>query len=180
MPSDDRGRQPVLISVGGLPATGKTTVARSLAMTLRGAYVRIDTVETAIGTAEGRFADTNGWEHPPGYLVGYAVVSDQLRNGIHVVAESVNAGEATRVAWRDTGLQASARFLDVEIVCSDPIEHRRRAEERVVDVVGLELPSWGQIRDREYAPWERDRLVVDTAVLNVDESVELIRATIET
>src|SRR5699024_676845 len=131
-------------------------------------------------TAVGRFADTNGWERPPGYLVGYAVASDQLRNGIDVVAESVNAGKATRAAWRDAGLQVSARVLEVDIVCSDPVEHRRRAEERVVDVPGLELPSWDQIRDREYAPWERDRLVVDTAVLNVDESVEFIRATIET
>jgi len=65
-PVDVRDRQPVLICVGGLPATGKTTIARKLAAELGAPYVRIDTIETAVGRAEGRFAETNGWELPPG------------------------------------------------------------------------------------------------------------------
>lgn len=178
-PIDVRNRQPVLICVGGLPATGKTTIARKLAAELGAAFVRIDSIETAIGRAEGRFEKTNGWELPPGYLVGYKVAADQLRNGVDVVAESVNPLRVSRDAWRDVGLAAGARVVEVEVVCSDATEHRRRAEARVLDDPGLSKPSWEEIGSREYHSWERDRLVVDTATLNVDESVQLVRGTVE-
>ena len=168
--------RPVLISVGGLPATGKTTVARALAAGLRAAYVRIDSIETAISRAEGQFEKTNGWDLPPGYLVGYDVAADQLRNGLDVVAESVNPLLVSRDAWRDTGIRAGARVIEVEVVCSDLDEHRRRAETRVLDVAGLANPTWEQITKREYAIWDRDRVVVDTAILDVGQSTELIRA----
>lgn len=178
-PLDVRNRQPVLICVGGLPATGKTTIARKLAAELGAAYVRIDTIEAAIAQAEGRFEETNGWELPPGYVVGYGVAADQLRNGVDVVAESVNPLRVSRDAWRVAGLNAGARVVEVEIVCSDSAEHRRRAEDRDLDIPGLAKPSWEQISNREYHSWERNRLVVDTAMLNVDESVQLIRKTLE-
>src|SRR5680860_1113444 len=102
---DELSRTPLLLVVGGLPATGKTTVARALAGALRAAYVRIDTIEAAIGRAEGRAQHTNGWELPPGYLVGYEVAADQLRNDLDVVAESVNPVRDSRDAWRDTGVR---------------------------------------------------------------------------
>jgi hypothetical protein len=35
---------------------------------------------------------------------------------------------------------------------------------------------WPEIVDREYEPWTRDRLVVDTARLSVDEAVAVIEA----
>lgn len=57
-------RKPVPICIGGLPVTGETTVARTLAAGLRAAYVRIDSIETAIGRAEGRFRQTNGRDLP--------------------------------------------------------------------------------------------------------------------
>lgn len=175
---DVRNRQPVLICVGGLPATGKSTIARRLAADLGAAFVRMDSIETAIGRAEGRFEETNGWELPPGYLVGYEVAADQLRNGVDVVAESVNPIQVSRDAWRQRGLDAGARVVEVEVICSDATEHRRRAEERVLDIPGLAKPTWEQISNREYHSWERQRLVVDTAKLDVDESVHLIRRTV--
>lgn len=164
----------MLIIVGGLPATGKSAVARVLAERLRAAYVRIDSIEAAIDRAEGPARETNGWDAPPGYAVGYAVAADQLRTGLDVVAESVNPLRASRDAWRDAGLQAGAGVLEVEVVCSDANEHRRRAEERVPDIDGLVQPTWEQIADREYERWERDRLVLDTAVLGVDEAVRTL------
>ncbi|MFC9131528.1 hypothetical protein ACFT4A_32480 [Streptomyces sp. NPDC057099] len=55
------------------------------------------------------------------------------------------------------------RSVEVEVVCSDPVEHRRRVMSRSVGIPGLPLPDWQQILDREYEPWDRDRVVVDTA-----------------
>lgn len=172
-PPDNR-HEAVLVCVGGLPATGKTTIARKLAAALRAAYIRIDTIETSIMRAEGRFKSSNEWEQPAGYLVGYELAADQLRIGTNVVAESVNPLCASRDAWRDAGLAAGGTVVEVEVVCSDLREHRRRAEERVLDIPGLANPSWEQIRQREYHSWERDRLVIDTALLNVEQSVQRV------
>lgn len=168
-------RRPVLITFGGLPATGKTTIAQKLAGKLGAVYIRIDTIETAIERSEGRFRRGNGWEAPPGYTVGYDVSADQLRNGLNVIAESVNPLRVTRQAWREIADKSDAEVIEAEIVCSDTTEHQRRAEERILDIPGLANPSWQQITNREYEPWERDHIVIDTATVNIDEAVHLIR-----
>ncbi|WP_222850284.1 AAA family ATPase [Allosaccharopolyspora coralli] len=140
----------------------------------------MDSIETAIRRAEGAAEPSNGWDSPPGYEVGYGVASDQLRNGLDVVAESVNPLQESRDAWRDAGLRTGARVVEVEILCSDVAEHRRRAEERTVDVPGLTKPTWEQITSRDYTPWTRDRVVIDTATLDPDDAVQHLRAATET
>ncbi len=51
----------MLISIGGLPATGNTTVARAVAAERHAAYLRIDSIETAIDRAEGQHQRTKGY-----------------------------------------------------------------------------------------------------------------------
>jgi hypothetical protein len=47
----------------------------------------------------------------------------------------------------------------------------------------MRLPTWEEIVVREYEPWDRDRLVVDTAGRTIEESLQellaLFRATAE-
>jgi hypothetical protein len=84
----------------------------------------------------------------------------------------------TRDAWRAAGLRASASVLEVETVCSDREEHRRRVKSRANEVRGLVLPDWEAVIGRDYHPWDRDHVIVDTAKHNVAECVELICAAI--
>lgn len=149
----------MLIVLGGLPATGKTTLARLLAARTQGIHLRVDTIEQAI-VRSGLARHPVG---PVGYVVGYALAEEQLRQGLTVIAESVNPLAVTRDAWRDAAVRAGVPVLEVEIVCSDPDEHRRRARSRSVDIPDLPLPDWDQIVERDYEPWNRDHLVVDTA-----------------
>jgi predicted kinase len=128
----------VLVIVSGLPAAGKTTIARLLAQQLRAAHVRIDTIEQAVVEATSLVQPLG----PVGYLIGYAVASDQLRNHVSVVADSVNPLTVTRSAWRQVGARHATRTVEVEIVCSDPDEHRHRAETRTPSIPGLILPTW--------------------------------------
>lgn len=157
----------MLISIGGLPATGKTTLARLLAARINAVHLRVDTIEQAI-VRSGVARHPVG---PVGYLVGYALAEEHLRQGLTVLAESVNPLTVTRDAWRDTAVRAGVRAVEIEIVCSDPDEHRRRVASRSVDIPDLPLPDWEQVVGREYEPWNRDHIVVDTAGQGPEDSL---------
>ena len=166
-----RPTRPTLIVLGGLPATGKSTVAGRLRKAHRLSYVRIDSIEQALRES-GALTDDAG---TAGYLVGYATARDDLRGGADVLAECVNPLELTRAAWRDVACRAGAHLVEVELVCSDTDVHRHRVEHRSVDIPGLPLPEWPQVVGREYEPWQTDRLVLDTALLSPDEVARAIR-----
>ena len=102
------------------------------------------------------------------------VAEDNLRLGHTVIADSVNPVEATRAAWRQVAQRAGKRCIEIEIVCSDEAEHRRRVESRVADIAGHQLPAWQQVCAREYEPWEAS-IVIDTAGQDVEASVAALR-----
>jgi predicted kinase len=160
----------VLYIFGGLPGTGKTTLAQHLARARRAVHLRIDTIEQALRDAR---TSVNG---PEGYLVAYKVAADNLRLGLAVVADSVNPLAITRAAWRDVATGTGAPFVEIEVVCSNEAEHRRRVEARTADIAGLRLPTWDDVVHREYEPWENTHLVIDTATVTVEESVAAILA----
>lgn len=169
---------PTLVVVCGLPATGKTTVSRQAAGTLGAAHVRIDTIEHAIrnsaSTADDRLhhAVAGGL----GYQVAYAVARDLLDQGNDVIVDCVNPMKITRDAWQAVAESAGARLLEVELVCSDRTQHRDRATTRTADIPDLVQPTWQQIVDRDYEPWDRPHVVLDTADTPVAEAVEQLRA----
>ena len=67
---------PVLVVVGGLPATGKSTVASALARQAGFTFVRVDRIEQAI--IDSARACVSRWV-PVGYTVAYGVAAEQLR-----------------------------------------------------------------------------------------------------
>jgi predicted kinase len=157
----------MLIIFGGLPGTGKTSIAREVAKRLGAVYLRIDTIEQAMresGNMTGAMDDA-------GYRAAYALTEENLRIGNTVVADSVNPLKITREHWRDVARRAKVAALEVEVICSDEGKHRRRVEVRVPDVAGLKLPTWEDVKNREYEPWVGGHLVVDTAKESVEEGV---------
>jgi predicted kinase len=153
----------MLIIFGGLPGTGKTVIAQQLARELGAVYLRIDSMEQAIrdcGVVSESLDDA-------GYRVGYAVAEDNLRLGKTVIADSVNPLRLTREGWISVADQARAKAIEVEITCSEPAQHRNRVETRSADIKGLRLPTWQEVVSREYEPWERDHVVIDTASRSV-------------
>jgi hypothetical protein len=79
-----------------------------------------------------------------------------------------------RDTFRNIAMSLNVPFLEVEIVCSDEKEHRFRVENRVSDILGHILPDWEQVQTREYEPWEREHLTLDTAVLSAEECADKI------
>jgi predicted kinase len=149
----------VLIILSGLPGVGKTSIARAVALELGGVHIRIDALEQAI-RASGRHT---GPMDDAGYRTGYALAEDHLQHGRTVIADSVNPIAVTRDAWRQVGARANVRVAEVEIVCSDAAEHRRRVEARQPDIDGFILPTWADVTGRRYEVWDREHVVVDTA-----------------
>ena len=164
----------MLIALAGLPGTGKSTLSRELARRLGAVWLRIDTVEGAMRRS-GLSAAVIG---AAGYEVAMAIAGDQLADGHTVVADSVNPVAASRVGWRGVSARAGAPLVEVELVCSDAAEHRRRSETRAAEVPGLEPVGWQAVLDRVYEPWQGERLVVDTAHLSPGAAVDVVMATL--
>ena len=162
----------MLIAVAGLPGTGKSTLCREIARRLGAVWLRIDTVEGAMRRS-GLSAETIG---AAGYDVAMAVAGDQLAVGLAVVADSVNPVAASRAGWRGVAASAGAPLVEVELVCSDAAEHRRRLEARALDVPGLPPATWRDVLDRGYEPWQGEHLVVDTARLSPREAADAVLA----
>jgi predicted kinase len=165
----------MLIVLGGLPGTGKTTISRAVAARRSATYLRIDTIEQAIRDA-GVLARDVG---PAGYCVANALAETNLMNGKTVVADCVNPIDETRKAWRAVAARAGARLVEVEFICSDPVQHRRRIEERSSDIPGLSIPTWQSVLERDYEPWHEPHLIIDTARLSPDDTVSAVERAID-
>jgi len=136
--------RPALVVVGGLPATGKSTIAKILAKQTKTPYLRVDRIEQAI-VAWSTLSHPVG---PAGYAVAYELAQEQLQLRLDVIVECVNPIALTRDSWFKIAAENGAAILEVEVVCSDESEHRRRVETRTTDVEGLMKPAWAAVMER--------------------------------
>ncbi|HWV30777.1 MAG TPA: AAA family ATPase [Dyadobacter sp.] len=161
----------MLIIFGGLPGSGKSTVAQALALRTGACYLRVDTIEQAISSSAPLAGQYD--VGPAGYVALYGVAEDNLRLGQTVIADSVNPIEITRAAFRNVATETGSGFIEIEVVCSDVMTHRHRAETRSPAIKGRLNPTWVQIQELKFEPWSSD-LRVDTFHLSVEESVSAI------
>ncbi|MBC2601269.1 AAA family ATPase [Puniceicoccus vermicola] len=157
---------PILYIFSGLPGTGKSTLSKRLAAHTGATWLRIDTLE------QGLRDHCNIEVEGEGYRIAYRIASDNLRLGSPVIADSCNPCELTREEWREVAILSGARWVDIEVVCSDQDEHRIRIETRKNEVPGLRLPSWQDVLDRDYEKWTEDRIVIDTATTSIDRAFQ--------
>ena len=164
-----------LIVMAGLPASGKSTLARALAARLGAVWLRVDSLDQAIWASGTAPKDLQDWT----YRAAQAVAADNLALGRDVIADCVNDWQLARDGWRACGARAGAEVVWLEVACGDPAEHRRRVETRVVDIEGLPLPDWEAVRTRDYHPWTDAHATIDTAHRDVDACVDEALAKLE-
>lgn len=164
----------MLFILGGLPATGKTELAKFLCSSFGAVHLRIDTIEQVLKNCG--FTEL----YDEGYKIAFALALENLKNGISVVADSTNPVKESRDAWVNIANQASLPFIEIEVICSDKVEHRKRTETRLTDIPNLMLPSWESVVSRDYEPWQSASIVLDTAGKTPSQSKQELRELIET
>lgn len=158
----------MLIILGGLPGAGKSTIAKLVAARRNAVYVRVDEIECALSR------HTGGEVGALGYVAAYAAAVSNLKIGFEVVADSVNAVAESREGWRECARRAGRDFTEVEVICSDTAEHRRRVEKRSADIDGLVLPTWTAVSERPFLPWPSAALQIDTATIAPEAAADMI------
>ena len=156
----------MLLIFGGLPASGKSTISKGVARELSAAYIRVDTIEQTLRDS--------GLDkvYSEGYELAYKIVAENLSLGLTVVADSANSIGITRDAWRSVGETAKVAVLEIEIVCFDQEEHKLRVETRTVDIKQSTQVTWKDVLNRDYEPWFKADIVIDTAGDTPEQSVE--------
>jgi predicted kinase len=140
-------------------------------------HLRIDTIEQVL--TEAGADDVVRADPGLGYRIAYALAGDNLRLGLTVVGDSVNSLAITRQAWRAVAEAAETPYVEVEVVCSDAAEHRRRVETRVADIPGHVPPTWAEVEAREYHAWPGGRIVIDTAGRSLEACVDALNAALD-
>ena len=161
-----KNRQAVLFIMSGLPASGKSTLAKHIASDYGTVHLRIDTLEQSLKDI-CRLEVTG-----EAYRIAYRIAADNLKRGLDVVADCCNPLHMTRKEWEDCAREAGGNFIHIEISCSDEKEYRKRVENWESDIAGLELPDWEGVKNRYYEDWEEatDRIRIDTAHKDVADS----------
>ena len=153
-------RAGLLVEFGGLPGTGKSTLARWLADETGAVWLRIDEIENAM-RRNGLTAEQTG---VTAYSVAHDVAASHLRRGLTVIADAVNPVEEARLGWRDLAASVGGAHVVIETTCPDPAEHRQRVESRSSDLPGWVHPTWEEVQRAatQYQARTDARLLLDT------------------
>lgn len=100
------------------------------------------------------------------------IAGDNLKINNSVIADMVNPTDTTRNSWNKIADTYDALLWNIEILCSDPLEHKKRLETRTTTVPGLIYTTWTEIMNRGYEPWNTERISLETSGKTLDSSFE--------
>lgn len=157
-----------LIVLAGLPGSGKSTLAREIARRTGAVWLRVDSMDQAIRASGTAPYDLRDWP----YRAAQAVAQDNLDLGRDVIGDCVNDCTEAQDGWQEMAARAGVELVWLQVTCTDPAEHRRRVETRPIDIPGQVRLDWDAVAGREYHPWDRDHLTVDTAGRDIGACVD--------
>jgi predicted kinase len=162
----------VLVVISGLPGTGKSAVAGTVADQLGAVHLSIDVIEDALLGAGLPSSDLTG---VAAYEATRASVEQNLLLGRVVVVDAVNDSQAARDTWRSASSNTGTRLVFILLSLNDPKEHRRRLEGRGRRLVNIPEPAWEDVmvRAAQFEPWVGDcqRVSADGPVTEVAAEV---------
>ena len=152
-----------LIVFSGLPGTGKSTLAESVAKQQSVPVFAKDWLEASL-LSNGLVPTIT--EKPLGfasYDLLTTLAERQLMLGQSVILDSVASTETIRDAWRKISKQYGADWRVIECVCSDQAMHRSRLGIRKRNIPGWHELTWSDVEKvkQYYAVWEEEHLILD-------------------
>jgi predicted kinase len=151
-----------LVVFTGLPGTGKSTLAESLAVATGTPAFAADWLLGAL-RPHGVLSGLSRPEFLAMYydLLG-SLIKRQLMLEQSAIVDCLVTDEIT-AKWSRLAVEYDTRLRVIECVCSDHDEHRRRVEGRVPGIPGWHEVGWDHVQRMriEYPPLTGERMVVD-------------------
>lgn len=169
----------VLIVVGGLPATGKHTMAAAVAAALNCPVFIKDDVEHYLS----RYFTATAEAGAAAYAVLEALARFRLSKGQSAIVVGTFSQNAYRGRMSALAESCQVPLWAVECICSDEVMHRQRIARLVPGTVDWPPVTWDHVRKVRDAwePWPGTRLVIDSsgpAQINIASILEHVSSLI--
>lgn len=150
-----------LILISGLPGSGKSTVAESLAEKLSIPLFSVDPIESSLIKSGLKRSFETGLA---AYVVAEALAGEQLKRGLSVIIDAVSPVQEARDMWHNLVRKQNATLIIIECVLEREL-HKKRIESRIRNMHGIPEVTWEDVENRrkKYLPWKEERLALDTA-----------------
>ena len=155
--------RPPLLLLAGLPGTGKSTLAESLASALPAPVFSMDWQLGALVPFGTLRPDNTG---PLSQLTLIAAAARQLQLGLGAIIDATGHTHEFRTRLESLADSLDAKFVGVECVCSDETVHQSRVEGRDRGIPGWPATvTWAHVRRMKelWEDWQQPHLVLDTA-----------------
>jgi predicted kinase len=158
----------VLIVLSGLPGTGKSAIARGIAVARGLPVLSVDPIESAIVKSGIPRSFETGLA---AYVAAETVADGLIGVGLSPVIDAVNSVAAARDMWRRLASAHGTELRVIECVLGDEREQRARLAARERNLA-IPEPAWADVlrRREEWTPWPEPHLTID-ALVDLDENV---------
>ena len=150
---------PLVIAVGGLPGTGKSTLAREIAAALGAELLRTDVIRRELfGNASGAAGTDEGIYHPHSRKLVYAEMFQRAAaleaERISIVLDGTFSSSDLITGASELAARGQAVFLAVECVCSEEAAHQR-IRQRLADGQDASdaRPKIHDVLRQRWQPW---------------------------
>jgi adenylate kinase family enzyme len=150
-------KEPVLFIFSGLAGSGKSTLAQNISKILNAVYLRIDTIDNVL-IEQCKF-NLQGGES---YNLAKKIIEDNLKIGNSIISDQCNPWNMTRLEFNNVAIKNNCKYMNIEIICSDKEEHKKRIENRG-------YPKWEEINKWGYEQWNEEHIIIDTANKTIEE-----------
>lgn len=161
--TDETTADPILVMLTGLPGTGKSHLARSLAQVLPFVIVESDRVRKTLFPDAEYSGEESHWVH----RTCHAVMEQLLKKGVRVIYDATNLHERHREQVYRLADEAGVKLIVVKVIVPESVASARLQgrQERGAEDEGPSDADWRVYRRmaRDVDPIRRNYVVVDTS-----------------